>query len=103
MLTSSAASMGSCRAHPQNAWEELDAQLKVLGHAEECLAFATKRKVIALTAAQQAQRAEGVRVLGELLADLRRRNVAEALALVPPTYQQLIGDTCHAQHGFTLM
>jgi hypothetical protein len=58
---------GKLPRSPQNAWEELDAQLKVLGHAEECLAFATKRKVIALTAAQQAQRAEGVRVLGSCL------------------------------------
>ena len=93
---------GQLPRSPQNAWEELDAQLKILGHAEECLAFATKRKVIALTAAQQAQRAEGVRILGELLVDLRRRDAAQARALLPMTYQQLIGDTCHAQHGFTL-
>jgi hypothetical protein len=87
---------------PQNEWEELDAQLKILGHAEESLGFATRRKVMTLTAAQQAQRAAGVRALGTLLADLRRRNVAQARALVPRTYQQIIGDVCHAQHGFAL-
>ncbi len=85
-----------------NAWEELDAQLKILGHAEECLAFATRRKVMTLTATQQAQRTEGVRVLGDLLTELRQRNLAQARALVPATYQQIVGDVCHAQHGFTL-
>jgi hypothetical protein len=58
---------GKLPRSPQNAWEELDAQLKVLGHAEECLAFATKRKVLTLTAVQQAQRAKGSRFSGTCL------------------------------------
>lgn len=85
-----------------NTWRELEAKLKVLGHAEECLAFATTRVGITLTPVQQAQRAAGVGMLHALLADVRQRNLGQIRALDFMTYQQLIGDVCHAQHGLTL-
>jgi hypothetical protein len=85
-----------------NEWEHLDARLKILGHAEECVAFATAHKVVTLSAPQPAQRAAGVQVLKRLLDDLRQRDLAAARAQLPQTYQQLVGDACHAQHGLTL-
>jgi hypothetical protein len=93
------------RAHvrsPLNQWEELDSKLKVLGHAEECVAFATARGVVTLTADQLALRAAGKKLFLELLADVRHRDLMTVRTLAPQTYQQLVGDTCHAQHGLTL-
>ncbi|MGH7332107.1 MAG: hypothetical protein ACREKS_05030 [Candidatus Rokuibacteriota bacterium] len=87
---------------PLNQWEELDSKLKVLGHAEECVAFATARGIISVTADQQALRAAGKKSLMELLAEVRRRDLTTVRTLAPQTYQQLVGDTCHAQHGLTL-
>ena len=61
------------RTRPTSAiagWYQLDTKLKLLGHAEECLAFATRHKVAQLTAAQRTQwKDAGValrRILGEL-------------------------------------
>jgi len=87
---------------PINTWRELNAKLKVLGHAEECLAFATRQVRMTLTPAQQAQRAAGVQMLHRLLADVHALNLQQVRALDPVTYQQLIGDTCHAQHGLAM-
>jgi hypothetical protein len=93
------------RAHvrsPRNEWEELDSKLKLLGHAEECVAFAAARGVSALSPAQGAQRAAGVQALMKVLAEVRQRNPAIVRTLAPETYQQIVGDTCHAQHALTL-
>lgn len=87
---------------PRNQWEELDSKLKLVGHAEECVAFATARGIMTLTADQQALRAAGKKSLMELLAEVRRRDLTTIRTLAPQTYQQLVGDTCHAQHGLTL-
>jgi hypothetical protein len=92
-------------AHPRsplNEWEELDSKLKLVGHAQECVAFATARGVMTLTANQQAQRAAGVKLLMRLLAEVRQRDLGAVRAMSFPTYQQLVGDVCHAQHGLTL-
>lgn len=83
-------------------WYEVDAKLKLLGHAEECLAFGVRRGVVALTPAQQAQRGAAVRKVRRMLADLERRDLGEAKALDRELFRQLIGDTCHARHGLTL-
>lgn len=87
---------------PVNTWRELNAKLKVLGHAEECLAFAITRVGITLSPAQQARCAAGVQMLHRLLADVHALNLQQVRALDPDTYQQLIGDTCHAQHGLAM-
>jgi hypothetical protein len=87
-------------------WLMIDAKLKFLGHAEECLALAANRKVVALSAAQQAARQKAVselrRLLGEVetrdLTPLRQAPIREARDL----YQQIVGDVCHARHGLTL-
>jgi hypothetical protein len=87
------------RGTPAAFWLELDSKLKLLGHAEECLAFAARYKVVRLTAAQQAQRRTVETTLRRLIGDLEQRNLSEARALAPELYKQLVGDTCHARHG----
>jgi hypothetical protein len=84
------------------AWYELDAKLKFLGHAEECLAFATRHNVSKLTPVQRTQRQAAVMTLRRMLQDLEERNLAEAKALDGELYRQLVGDTCHARHGLVL-
>ena len=84
------------------AWFELDSKLKLLGHAEECLAFATQHEVVKLTGAQQTQRRVATAALLRIIEDLKRRDLGEARALNRDLYQQLVGDTCHARHGLTL-
>ncbi len=55
---------------PFASWMHLDAKLKLLGHAEECLALATRRKVIELSETQQAKHETAV---AETQAAARRR------------------------------
>jgi hypothetical protein len=83
-------------------WYEFDAKLKLLGHAEECLAFAELHKVARLTSAQRTQRQAATSTLRRLLVDLDARNLGEAQAVDRELYRQLVGDTCHARHGLTL-
>jgi hypothetical protein len=33
---------------------------------------------------------------------VRQRDLGTVRAMASQTYQQLVGDTCHAQHGLTL-
>lgn len=87
---------------PGAVWYELDAKLKLLGHAEECLAFATVHDVVALTPSQREQRQIAVATLRRMLRDLDSRKLFEAKGLARDLYLQLIGDTCHARHGLTL-
>jgi hypothetical protein len=89
-------------ASAKAAWFELDAKLKYLGHAEECLAFATRHNAAKLTAVQRTQRTAAVATLRRLLEDLEGRNLGEAKALDGELYRQLVGDTCHARHGLVL-
>ncbi len=83
-------------------WFEFDAKLKLLGHAEECLAFAALHKVAKLTASQQGQRRAAVVTLRRMLAEIEARDIKEAKALDRELYRQLVGDTCHARHGLNL-
>lgn len=83
-------------------WYEFDAKLKLLGHAEECLAFADVHKVARLTPAQRTQRQAATATVRRLLVDLDARNLVEARLMDRELYRQLVGDTCHARHGLTL-
>ena len=89
-------------AAPGASWYELGAKLKLLGHAEECLAFATLHEVVRLTPVQRAQRQAAVATLRRMLEDLEARTLGEAEGLDRDLYRQLVGDTCHARHGLTL-
>jgi len=84
------------------SWYELDAKLKLLGHAEECLAFAALHKVVKLTAAQRTSWQAAAATLRRLLVDLEARGLEAAKALDHELYRQLVGDTCHARHGLRL-
>jgi hypothetical protein len=83
-------------------WFELDTKLKLLGHAEECLAFASLHEVARLTPAQRGQWQAAGATLRQMLRDLESRNLGEARAVDRELYRQLVGDTCHARHGLTL-
>jgi hypothetical protein len=83
-------------------WYELDAKLKLLGHAQECLAFAELYKAARLTSAQRTQWQAATTTLRRLLVDLEARNLGEAKMMDRELYRQLVGDTCHARHGLTL-
>lgn len=84
------------------AWYETDAKLKLLGHAEECLAFASLHDVVALTQSQREQWQAALKRLRRMLRDLQAENLGQVKALDRELYRQLIGDTCHARHGLTL-
>ena len=87
---------------PADFWYENDAKLKLLGHAEECLAFAARHKVVTVSSAQRVQWQASTATLRRLLGDLETRNLDEAKVLDRELYRQLVGDTCHARHGLTL-
>lgn len=89
-------------ATPANTWYQLDSKLKVLGHAEECLAFATQRKVVALGAEQQRQRQASAAAVRRMMAEVDAQNLAPVKAISAELYRQVVGDVCHARHGFTL-
>ena len=83
-------------------WFEFDAKLKLLGHAQECMAFADLHKVARLTSAQRMQWQAATATLRRMLVDLEARNLGEAKMMDRELYRQLVGDTCHARHGLTL-
>ncbi len=82
-------------------WYELDAKVKLLGHAQECLAFATRRGVVKLSPGQQASHREAVATLRRMIEDIEARTLAEARDIDRELFTQLIGDVCHARHGLT--
>lgn len=85
-----------------DVWFELDAKLKLLGHSQECLAFAALHKVATLTPAQRTQWQAATATLRRLLIDVEARGLEGAKAVDRELYRQLVGDTCHARHGLTL-
>jgi hypothetical protein len=93
----------SLRGQGDAFWYEIDTQLKFLGHAEECLALAVRRGVVSLTPAQEGRRRAAVSRLRRMLGDLEHRDLDEAKTLNRELFKQLVGDTCHARHGLTLV
>jgi len=81
----------------------LDATLKLLGHAEECLGFGTRHGVVTLTADQEKERRAASARLRPLVADLQSRNRDEVKPRDPNLFSQLVGDTCHARHGLAMV
>ena len=71
---------------PSLWWFELDSKLKLLGHAEECLALAARYKMVKSTAAQQTQRQVAKATLRRLINDIEQRDLAEARALTGDLY-----------------
>lgn len=91
------------RPSPLHWWLPVGAKLKLLGHAEECLALAAQSKVAAFSAAQQAQRQTAISELRRLLAEVETRDDLSKLRVASfEAHQQIVGDVCHARHGLTL-
>jgi hypothetical protein len=82
-------------------WYELDAKVKLLGHSEECLALATRRGLVKLSAGQQAAWRAAEATLRRMLEDMETRSLSEARDIDRDLFRQLVGDACHAHHGFT--
>jgi len=88
--------------NPGASWYELDAKLKLLGHAQESLAFASLHDVVKLSPSQRTQHQAAVVTLRRILRDLEARELEEVKGLDNRLYQQIVGDTCHAHRGLTL-
>jgi hypothetical protein len=84
-------------------WYETDAKLKLLGHGQECLALASRRGVVRLTAAQQGHWREAETRLKRMIEDIEAHNFAETRDLDRELFRQLVGDACHARHGLTFV
>jgi hypothetical protein len=87
---------------PGAYWFEVDAKLKVLGHGQECLAFAAKTGVVKLDAGERERWRRAEATLRRLIADLEERDVAEAQDFSRDLFRQIVGDTCHARRGLSL-
>jgi hypothetical protein len=88
---------------PGTGWYVLDARIKFIGHAFECLGYARRHGLYALPAGDAGRYDEArrlldgeVRQLGQLGLEPVRKHDAEL-------YQQLVGDVCHAHHGLRLL
>jgi hypothetical protein len=83
-------------------WFDLDSRVKILGHAEECLAFGTRQRVVKLTPEQKSQWTAARMKLRRMLGDMEDRDMKEAREVNVELFRQLVGDACHARHGLTL-
>lgn len=88
-------------SHAGAYWYGLDSKLKLLGHGEECLAFGAKSGVVKLTDGQQRHRRTAVAALKKIIREMEGRDLSEAKGLDRELFRQLVGDTCHARHGFS--
>jgi hypothetical protein len=75
------------------------AKVKILGHGEECLAFAVRHGLVKLGPAQQARHRAAVNTLRQMIGDVEERHIGEARAMNRELFSQLVGDTCHTRHG----
>lgn len=88
---------------PAASWFLLDAQVKFVGHAFECLGFARRHGLYEVPAGEAHRVEEAWAVLGADLARLRQLDLGPVRAQVPELYQQIVGDVCHAHHGVRLL
>jgi hypothetical protein len=94
---------GQRQGLPLSAWFHLGARLKMLGHADECLTLARRRKVVEFSAAQEAKYQAGMETLRHALGDLASRDLKKVRAAKLELYKEIIGDACHGEHGLTLV
>lgn len=87
---------------PGVGWYLLDAQIKFVGHAFECLHFAARQKLYAVPKANMPLYREAQALLDARVAQLRSVDLSVVKAQAFPLYQQLVGDTCHAYNGLRL-
>jgi hypothetical protein len=84
---------------PHVRWFELDAKLKLLGHARECLAFARRHDLFRPTGAQEARLAVADTRLGTILGEIKPADLPRVAQVNGELHRQIIGDACHAYHG----
>src|SRR4029077_13951430 len=80
---------GARTGNAATPWYEFEAKLKLLGHGEECLAFAAVHDVVKFTPSQREQRQAALATLKRMLRDLEGRNLEQAKALDRELYRQL--------------
>jgi hypothetical protein len=90
-------------AQPGAYWYEVDAKVKLLGHGQECLAFGMSRGVLKFGGGQEAERRAAMTTLRRMIEDMEGRNLAEPRELDRELFRQIVGDTCHARRGLTLV
>lgn len=84
---------------PGMGWYQLDARLKFVGHALECLGLARRHGLYTVPAAEAHRYDEARAVLDADLRQLRERDLEPVRKNIGELYSQLVGDTCHAHHG----
>jgi hypothetical protein len=88
---------------PGTGWYLLDARIKFVGHAFECLGYAERHGLHAI-AARDAHRYDGAAAaLDRGLAQLLQLDMNPVRAAHPELYRQLVGDVCHAHRGLGLV
>jgi hypothetical protein len=79
------------------------AKLKVLGHALECLGYAQTHGLWQPSAPEKAQLAQAVQEVRGLLASIVTLDLAAMRSRQAQLVQQVVGDTCHACRGLSLV
>jgi hypothetical protein len=80
-----------------------DAKLKVLGHALECLGYAQAHGLLQPSAREKTLINQAAQTVRDLLADMVTRDLASIRPRQAQLVQQVVGDTCHAFRGLTLV
>ena len=87
---------------PGTGWFLLDAQIKFIGHAFECLGYAQRHELYTVPAREAHRYEEAATVLDRGLAQLLKLDLKPVRAGAAALYQQLVGDVCHAHRGLQL-
>ena len=89
-------------ANPLHGVLRLGAKLKILGHAEECLAFTALQGVRTFSPDQQTKRQIAVAEIRRMIAEVEVLDLGAFRSRNFEAYQQMVGDVCHARHGLTM-
>jgi hypothetical protein len=79
------------------------AKLKVLGHALECLGYAQTRGIWQPSTLEKKQITQAVQEVRHLLSYMLTRDLAAIRPRQAQLVQQIVGDTCHACRGLSLV
>jgi hypothetical protein len=94
---------GAHPAAPEAALGRTGAQLKILGHALECLGYAQAHGLWQPSPPARRQIEQAVHAVRGLLAEVVTLDLAALRRRHAQLGQQLVGDTCHAVRGLSLV
>jgi hypothetical protein len=94
---------GAHPATPEAALGRTGAQLKILGHALECLGYAQAHGLWQPSPPARRQIEQAVHAVRGLLAEVVTLDLAALRRRHAQLGQQLVGDTCHAVRGLSLV